>query len=68
MRPSESLIGVGPSQGLDAAAVILEFFPRFNAKYKSCTFLCLKTPGCFEYGTGLPRECKGGGGENGDGR
>jgi len=67
MQPSESLIGAGLSQGLDAAAIILEFFPCFNAKYKSCTFLCLKTPGCFEYGTGLPRECKGGG-ENGDGR
>lgn len=61
MRPPESLIGAGPSQGLHAAAIILEFFPLLNATYKSCTFLCLKTPGCFEYGTGLPRECAGGG-------
>jgi len=67
MRPSESLIGARLSQGLDTAAIILEFFPCFNAKYKSCTFLCLKTPGCFEYGTGLSRGCEGGG-ESGDRR
>lgn len=59
MGPSESLIGCRPSEELDAAAIILEFYSCFNAKYNSCTFLCLKTPGCFEYETHLPREWRG---------